>query len=112
MSWEGYNQVLCPNGHPYTDYADSYNEPLNICPNCKTPGGEFNTVDQTNGCMNWCASHDEGKCPGEICEFFRCQCGMKKLILVTPAVTETCSLGYAHIKEPAKYRFGRVHVSK
>lgn len=57
MSYEGYDQLLCKNGHYWTcDAFDnvSYDEngpkeiPLS-CPYCQSPNIWSNSVDQTNG---------------------------------------------------------------
>jgi predicted nucleic-acid-binding Zn-ribbon protein len=57
MSYEGYDQLLCKNGHYWTcDAFDniSYNElgqavhPVS-CPYCQNPNVWSNSVDQTNG---------------------------------------------------------------
>ena len=53
MSYEGYSQYICKNGHYWTC---DVNVDDNICPICKEKYVWFNDVDETNG------SHDdEGK---------------------------------------------------
>ena len=57
MSYEGFDQLLCSNGHYWTCNAFdnvSYDEhgPKEIslsCPHCKTPSVWSNPIDQTNG---------------------------------------------------------------
>jgi len=87
MSWEGYVQVICINGHYST--ADGYGDYPEKCPDCGAAVAETNLVDETNGC--------EGN---------PCQCGAKAVVEVEPPVYETCSLGYSHIKEEGKYKLG------
>jgi transcription elongation factor Elf1 len=52
MSFEGYHQVICGNGHYHTVDA-YYADDEFACPFCKCPKAWENTVDVTNG------SHDE-----------------------------------------------------
>jgi hypothetical protein len=84
MSYEGYEQHLCENGHYYTRDADySYGEP-SPCPYCNAKCAWINCVDQTNGPSQGLID-------------------MKNL-LVTPEVVETCNLGHKHITKQAIYR--------
>lgn len=81
MSYEGYVQCLCKNGHLYT--VDAWEED-DVCPSCKAPRAWSNGVDQTNG--------DED---GHI---------DMKHFLVKEAVVETCNMGHGHITSEAVYR--------
>lgn len=48
MSFEGYYQILCKNGHEHS--ADCYADVANAkCPFCKASAKWENLVDQTNG---------------------------------------------------------------
>jgi hypothetical protein len=78
MSFEGYAQCICANGHYFTDNADAYNPPHG-CP-CKAPTMWENVVDDTN-----CDSY--GKIPLELLE---------KEYLISPAIYEKCNLGHTH----------------
>lgn len=54
MSWEGYNQNICANGHMFNSDAlldwfyDGVKE-QEICPYCKAPKVWTHVVDETNG---------------------------------------------------------------
>lgn len=51
MSYEGYEQVLCKNGHLFNMYDIGYTEledDCYKCPSCKTKPVWYNCVDQTN----------------------------------------------------------------
>jgi len=90
MSWEGYGQVLCKNGHQYTVGAyDGENDP---CPDCGAAQDWVHWVDQTNGC--YCPLTDGSKCPAHPLE----------LRIKTPEVVEECSQCH-HKKrtQPATY---------
>lgn len=48
MSFEGYYQLICKNGHEYT--ADIYGEEENTpCPHCQAQAAWWHMVDCTNG---------------------------------------------------------------
>jgi len=49
MSWEGYYQLICKNGHYWTDDASYMDDQDCICPICKSKPVWHNTVDITNG---------------------------------------------------------------
>lgn len=62
MSWEGYYQVLCANGHPSSTYPHDGDEACR----CGAPIVWTHTVDLTNGCecgdsldvpVNGCPAH-------------------------------------------------------
>jgi hypothetical protein len=68
MSYEGYTQILCKNGHytvrdAYDDWGDD--EQGKICSQCGEPFVWKNNVDLTNGII--CTAWDEelGKCVDE-----------------------------------------------
>lgn len=50
MSYEGYTQFLCSNGHEF--FLDAYEEDIEECPVCKAPPVWAYGVDQTNGCFH------------------------------------------------------------
>jgi len=81
MSYEGYVQCLCSNGHYF--HGDGRGDPA-PCPVCKSPVVWENNVDETN-----CDSY------GEI--------DMEQLI-AQRAGTATCNLGHVHETSPAIYR--------
>lgn len=54
MSYEGYRQYICKNGHAFT--RDAYNDDNPKCDICKAEPVWANSVDQTNG--SW---DDDGK---------------------------------------------------
>ena len=80
MSYEGYEQILCTNGHYDTqDCHDSLTDWR--CPSCGARKAWWNAVDQTN---------DSGT--------------PAKLKVKYPAVMETCSVcGHVKVIEPARY---------
>lgn len=86
MSYEGYTQNLCENGHRFDggDWLHSSKEPL--CPICKRKVVWINSVDQTN-------FEDVGFIPDEEWERF----------LHTPEETQVCNLGHTHIVKHATY---------
>lgn len=84
MSYEGYNQNLCNNGHYYTSDAYFQNK---HCPHCLEVTVWVNAVDQTNG-------PPEGEISVE---------SLKKFLLQAEVV-QTCSLGHKHISNIARYR--------
>ena len=50
MSYEGYEQVLCENGHYFTfDCYDYWQEDKWVCPICGAKSAWSNMVDVTNG---------------------------------------------------------------
>ena len=49
MSWEGYYQLICKNGHYWTEDAGWKDYEDCICPMCKSKPTWHNTVDITNG---------------------------------------------------------------
>ena len=84
MSYEGYEQHLCKNGHRF--FCDCFEE-VGVCPVCEVESIWSNPVDETN-----CESY------GIIPEW-----EWKKL-LIKDAVVETCNLGHHHITSEAIYK--------
>ena len=83
MSYEGYSQVICENGHYFT--RDCFN---NYSCYCGGKDAWENMVDQTNG-------PDQGEIPIE---------DMQKFI-IEPAKTKTCAhCNHTETYEQAKYR--------
>ena len=82
MSYEGYAQVLCPEGHYWVVDAAENGEPK--CPRCGKSEAWYNAVDDTN-----CDSF------GEI--------DMSPFV-VSRTTFETCSLGHVHEKGADIYR--------
>ena len=83
MSWEGYYQNICVNGHQVDDYSDDIFDVK--CHVCSGKIHWFNVVDQTNGVE-----------AGTIRDF--------SPVLLTPEKVEVCNLGHKHVTEPATYR--------
>ena len=86
MSYEGYTQNICEEGHRFdTDVGCWFGkEPL--CPVCSAKVCWSNGVDQTN-------FEEDGFIPDE--DFAR--------FLHTPGETQVCSLGHTHIVRHATY---------
>ena len=82
MSYEGYVQCICTNGHYFT--ADCYAE--STC-NCGAAAAIENQVDQTNG-------EDWGYIPPADWERF----------IISPAKSVTCDYGFIYVTEGARYR--------
>jgi hypothetical protein len=85
MSYEGYEQHLCQNGHLFDNY-DILSESLS-CPECKAPSVFYNLVDQTNG-------EDWGVILASGWETLR----------LTSDEYETCNLGRRHLVTLGTYR--------
>lgn len=80
MSYEGYTQNICANGHYWEiDAFDSHD-----CFDCKSPAAWSNAVDETN-CDGW------GYVPTEL------------LDVASEARFETCNLGHTHQISPVLY---------
>lgn len=89
MSYEGYDNFLCRNGHLRGfDAHDDMDVRLYCCPACGAGAAWWNSVDETNG-----IDEDTGHCPGYV-----------ELELATPAIYETCSLGHRHVTCEATYK--------
>jgi len=92
MSWEGYGQVFCSNGHfhgNWDPYADNSGTEAThaLCPACKAPPALVNVVDDTN-----CDSY--GILTNEAVQ----------TLLVSDQVVKTCDLGHSHVVSEAVYR--------
>lgn len=99
MSYEGYVQCLCKNGHYFEederyDFAEVRSE-YGICGICNSEIIWTNHVDDTN-CDQW------GAIPFD--EF-------KKNFLLTPEKRETCNLGHVHLSA-ATYRIPTMEETK
>ncbi|SRR5579862_197317 len=92
MSYEGYDEILCSNGH--RTVFDAYDSPLfDGVFRCTVKGCEGSlawstSVDQTNG-----IDEETGKCPGEV-----------ELEIDKPAKTCTCACGNVHVIVPETYK--------
>lgn len=85
MSWEGYYQAICANGHRF-DYDDYMGYDGSHTCDCGAEAIFSNSVDQTNGPSQ-----------GEIIDW--------NVFLISPEVTNTCECcGNVKIVEKAKYR--------
>lgn len=86
MSYEGFSQNICNNGHRYNLPVHADND---TCPhpNCHEGSAFSNPVDETNG-------ESVGQIPNHIWERFKIQ----------EEVTQVCSLGHKHVTSPARYR--------
>lgn len=85
MSYEGYEQCICKNGHYYE--RDCWAEDA-VCGTCKEESAWYNPVDQTNG-------PSQGEIPYET---------LKEKFLVKTAVVQVCNLNHEHQIEPAIFR--------
>ena len=95
MSYEGFEQVLCKQGH--LREFDCWNAPelfdlAEVCPVCKSVWVYRNMVDETNGI-------DEND-PSTVRREFEVE---------VPALIGTCDLGHNHITVEARYKIpGRI----
>jgi len=85
MSFEGFNQFLCRNGH--YDSCDIYEEEKSIC-KCGEPFVWTNLVDLTNG-----SYYEEERVDGYV-----------QLETITLAKHDTCNLGHKHEIVEATYK--------
>lgn len=106
MSFEGYYQKLCRNGHltqhDVYDYDSKYEF---ACPYCGERFVWFNTVDQTNGMCDF--SCDTPRCSAQLNECDTCDKridGFVQLEVDVPATTERCNLGHDHITAQTRYK--------
>lgn len=83
MSWEGYYQLLCKNGHQWSVDGYDYSSECCLCPHCKEPSVYWNQVDQTND------NGDE-----DVVEFEE----------IEPAKMCTCACGNLHQIAPPRYK--------
>ena len=82
MSFEGYYQLLCDNGHHFNVDAHDYSAEVTRCPTCKADTAWYHLVDCTNE-------------PNE---------GYIELEENTPAEICTCACGHVHETKPATYK--------
>lgn len=89
MSYEGYEQYLCDNGHYFE--GDSWTA-IEECPSCKGKVAWNNSVNETN-------------CDG---------IGYVPMdqFLIHPDKTETCNMGHVHVVESAVYRIPTAKETK
>ena len=88
MSYEGYVQCVCKNGH-FFSHPETYGGNSEVgCPTCDANPAFNNSVDETNG-------ESTGYIPPEL---------FAKKFLITAEVSEVCNLGHSHITSPAIYR--------
>lgn len=80
MSYEGYEQCICKNGHYFE--RDCYDD--SNCHVCHHDAAWANGVDTTNG-------DDSGYIPVD---------KLRKLYLVSPVKVEVCNLGHSHVTSP------------
>lgn len=133
MSYEGYERVLCEDGHLHEydcyEMPDFYNkENPWKCPDCGKSAAWVQGVDLTNGsyCPAW--SEEEQRCTDSIPEdyddcdgeypYYFCpeelqeSCkksrgridGYIELEVITPAETQVCNLGHSHIVKATTYK--------
>jgi len=92
MSYEGFEQHVCKNGHrydiPVMYYGDSDN-----CHVCGAESAWFNGVDDTNG-------ESYGKVPDDV--------WIQQFIL-TEEEWGTCNMGHRHMAKAATFRIPSVH---
>ena len=112
MSYEGYVQILCSNGHDHIcdcyewDFGGFGGEEENWkCSICGSGVAWTNNVDTTNGSFCSCATED-GYVEGASCEY--CDKGRidgyVDLEIETEAVTCKCDCGHVHVVEVATYK--------
>jgi hypothetical protein len=84
MSYEGYTQFLCPDGHYWTECETYGNDPEGgfTCPVCERKPSWSNSVDDTN------------------CDRY----GHIEMVELTPSAMHTCSCGNNHIAVYATYK--------
>lgn len=86
MSYEGYEQHICKNGHYYE--CDAYYFVGDEYCKCGAPSAWSNSVDQTNG-----------QPQGKISLY-----ALHAHFLLTDEVVETCNLGHQHTTSEAVFR--------
>lgn len=109
MSFEGWYQVLCKNGHDMGGH-DPYGRKWGTCKHCGAEVAWTNLVDTTNGSYCVTQVYDEDGWPEDVyctgCEY--CDNGridrFVELEVRVPAVFCKCgSCGHRHIIEPPRY---------
>jgi len=104
MSYEGYVQFLCKNGHAFDRdvYEVDAAEEKTACPVCKEPPIWCNNVDQTNGCMK--ADGTPWDWEGDT-DHSECICGRVDLEVVAPEAICKCDrCGVTHQACPPIYK--------
>lgn len=103
MSYEGYQQLLCKNGHLMN--IDAYENAPFRCPDCNEPIVWWNGVDETNGmCEMTCPSPRNETLSG-LCDSCEERIdGYVQLEVDVPAVIEQCNLGCNHIMKSTRYK--------
>ena len=87
MSYQGYTEYLCEDGHYWTQ--DAFDDPVVSCvvSGCPRPVAWTHEVDQTNGTD----PNEPWSLPTE-------------LEVDEPMQTETCNLGHVHVVRPPRYK--------
>jgi hypothetical protein len=92
VSYEGWFQLLCANGH--LSACDAYEDPPVVC-RCGASMVWSNSIDNTNGCSS----------PDDHSRVGSCECGMVDLEVVTPGeVCECPTCGVRHEKAEPVYK--------
>ena len=84
MSYEGFTQVLCANGH--LREFDCWNSPMMFCPCCGKPFVWRHEVDETN------------------CEGVRAD-----LEIAVPEQREWCDMGHVHVTREVTYKIPKTN---
>ena len=85
MSYEGYEQHICKNGHRFDTGCSFWSETAPKCDICKAESAFSNAVDTTN------------------CDEYGCIVDWSSLLL-TAEVVETCNLEHMHVTKHETYR--------
>lgn len=89
MSYEGYEQHICENGHYFTcDALFMFDTRETTCPHCQSKSAWVNAVDETN-------ADGVGYIPEET---------LKEKFLIKEAEYKTCNLNCEHLISPAVFR--------
>jgi hypothetical protein len=77
MSYEGYSQFLCKNGHYWTENCYNTEDKLedNVCFKCASPAVWENMVNETNGTHEDDGTRIDGYVELEVEKEIRCTCG-------------------------------------
>jgi hypothetical protein len=93
MSYEGYYQCLCKNGHYFEENVyDTHN---NACPHCSSEVAWWNQVDTTNGSFYYDSAENQKE---------RID-GFVELEVDKPPEICTCHCGHVHTKTVCAYKF-------